>query len=370
MGVDIARLGPARPTATRTRARSRTKPQVASLAAAETPRLRRRGACSRRAFVAAAALAATGGLLRGRLAAANPAPTAVQLRRSYARTYGDACVTQVVAATANGKICALFIDDYIYMPSDQGYEPVPCSDEAFGDGAREGYVLVSKRQNNELYSAAMREQDSAAQSWLDSVEALERYSAGKAPQELYGVDAVAGCTFVSPQAYLIAAAQAAGGPYLTVEGSYVARPGVPLRLARATGAAWAGEAFGDAVVLYQEDTAVLTSYDELCYLPFDLQGANGMPNSDAAFGACCASGLVLASKAVNNQAYSRQMAAQGAATQDWGTSVAAIQAETCGLTAEQVARLGVDTATGSTLESTALIAQIAAEALAEGPGAE
>lgn len=91
--------------------------------------------------------------------------------------------------------------------------------------------------------------------------------------------------------------------------------------------------FAVLTVAMQGDTIVAAYIDEFQFMSAEGdRPAEGVPNSDAGFGGNYPEGMVLASKKVNNDLYSFNMSDHGGATQELGTSYAAIEAFVVGKT--------------------------------------
>ena len=288
----------------------------------------------------------------------------VTLRRGYAAAHGDKCFTQVVVATAaDGTVLAASIDDYQYMAAaTAGIVPVPSSDGAFAEGYAEGMVLASKSFSNDSYSASMKEKAGSTQPWLTSMQAIEAATVGKQPSELEhaGVDAVSGATLVDTPNYLAAVAEVAKSSDIIAEGTYTG-DGSDLEIGMILTAAHGDKSFTSAIALVQGNTIVAASIDEFQYTAADSEGIEPVPNSDAGFGEGAAEGKVLMSKAVNSPVYSKALREKGGATQDWITSIDAIEDYLAGSPIDAKAP-GIDAVSGATLADTANYAQAAIDA--------
>lgn len=282
----------------------------------------------------------------------------VVLHRGYAVTHGDQCFTQVVVATAeDGTILGVNLDDYQFMASStEGLTGVPNSDDKFGEGIIADTVLISKAQNNAVYSANMEQKASSTQEWLTSIKAIEDYAVGKKAADLEdvsGLDAVSGATLVDTANYLKAIAETAENDDLVAEGTYTG-DGSDLSMGSSLSAVHGQSAFCSVVALVQGDDIVAASIDEFQFMSKDTAGIEPVPNSDAAFGEKYADGVVLASKAVNSKVYSENLKAKGNATQDWDTSIEAIEEFVAGKTPDELGSVSSpDAVSGATLTDTA-----------------
>lgn len=290
---------------------------------------------------------------------------AVTLHRGYASAHGDKCFTQVVVATAeDGTILAASVDDYQYMAADtDGIVAVPNSDGAFAEGYAAGMVLASKSFSNESYSASMAEKAGSTQPWLTSMQAIEASTVGKQPSELEhaGVDAVSGATLVDTPNYLAAVAEIAQNDDVIAKGTY-AGDGSDLELGMVLAAAHGDKCFTSAIALVQGDTIVAASIDDFQYMAAGTEGIEPVPNSDAGFGEGAAEDKVLVSKSVNSPAYSKSLKEKGGATQDWITSMDAIEDYLAGTPISSAKAPGIDAVSGATLVDTTNYAQAAIDA--------
>ena len=252
----------------------------------------------------------------------------VYLHRGYAAAHGDKSFTQIVVALDEaGTIVAASIDEYQFLATDtEGIVPVPNADGMSANFA-EGVTLCSKRDNDDVYSALMADHGDATQAWSDSIAAIEAFAAGKTAGDLGGVDTVAGCTLVDTAGYLSAIAAVAQDDSIVAQGQGQLEGAA---LGRANFAAHGSKAFADAVTLVSNGAVVAASIDEFQCLANDTDNLVGVPNSDGAFGENLAEGYTLGSKTQNNASYSAHMAEAAGATQDWLTSMDAIEASLVG----------------------------------------
>lgn len=73
-------------------------------------------------------------------------------------------------------------------------------------------VLMSKSVNSKIYSEGMKTKGGATQEWYVSMQAIEKFAAGKTASDVNsvsGVDAVSGATLADTAGYLKAAGSAA-----------------------------------------------------------------------------------------------------------------------------------------------------------------
>lgn len=287
---------------------------------------------------------------------ATDAPKTVTLHRGYGAAHGDKCFTSAVVATAeDGTILAASVDDYQFMAADSaGVTPVPNSDAGFAAGYAEGQALMSKTQNDDAYSAMMKEKAQATTPWLTSMKAIEGYCAGKKASDLAktNLDAVSGATLVDAPNYLKLVSDVAQSGDIVTTGTYTG-DGSDLKLGRAIAAAHGDKAFAEAVSLVQGDVLVAASIDEFQFTDAASDGLVPVPNSDAAFADGYAEGQALMSKSVNSDMYSAHMKEKAQATTPWIESMQAIEGFVAGQNIADVKVKGPDAVSGATLVDTA-----------------
>lgn len=280
----------------------------------------------------------------------------VTLHRGYGAAHGTKCFTQaVVAVKEDGTIIAVSIDDYQFMDgATEGIKPVPNADADFGAGFASGSVLISKTDNDEVYSKHMAEKASATQKWVQSMQAVEKFAIGKKPSELKGVgiDAVTGSTLADTVNYLGLVAQVAEDEAIVSEG-VLAGDGSSVSLGRVNASVHGKASFGNAVSLVESDVIVATSIDEFQFFDTTVEGIKGVPNSDADFAQGYAEGKILASKSVNSDVYSQMLKSKANATTNWIDSMKAIESFVAGKKISEAVASGPDAVSGSTLKDTA-----------------
>lgn len=133
------------------------------------------------------------------------------LGRAYFAAHGESAFAEAASLVEDDVIVAANIDEFQCSSSDSGYVGVPNSDAAFGENLAEGMVLMSKKENSETYSAAMAERGGATIAYLENIEAIEEYIAGKTIDELSAadVDSVSGATLSDTAGYIATAVAAA-----------------------------------------------------------------------------------------------------------------------------------------------------------------
>lgn len=277
---------------------------------------------------------------------------AVTLHRGYGAAHGDRGFTQVVVAVAeDGTIVAADVDEYQFLAADmQGITAVPNADGPFGEGFAEGFVLASKADNNDAYSAVMKEKAQASQSWLESMNAITERCAGKKIDEVKATDAVSGATLVDAPNYTKLILEVAADDAIVAKG--VLGEG-EAKLVRVNGAAHGDKAFTDAVVLVQDGTAVAASIDEFQFMDASTDGIKPVPSSDGEFGNNVAEGKVLMSKSQNSDVYSEHMKEKAQATTEWIDSIDAIEDYIAGKKADELKKVRPDAISGATLVDTA-----------------
>ncbi|MDT0901780.1 hypothetical protein, partial [Staphylococcus pseudintermedius] len=100
-----------------------------------------------------------------------------------AAPHGDQSFATVTVALDGDKVAATFVDEFQYVdPADFG--GVPNSNAAFGEGIKDNLVLGSKYDNNEAYSALMKDHAQATQTWEENIHAVDAFAKGKTVAEL------------------------------------------------------------------------------------------------------------------------------------------------------------------------------------------
>ena len=219
--------------------------------------------------------------------------------------------------------------------------------ENFTSYVTDGTHLVSKRVNNETYSANMASKGGATMEIAAGYKAIEDFCIGKTAADLEGVDAVSGATLVDTAGYVAEVAKAAKAAAeteaVTYEGS-IEEGALKVVL----GAAHGTKCFTLTAAYAVEGTVVLSYIDEFQYM--DPATTTGVPNAEN-FASYVTDGTHLVSKRVNNETYSNNMATKGGATMKLADGYDAIQ-NFCNGSA--VADLeGVDAVSGCTLVDTA-----------------
>ena len=285
----------------------------------------------------------------------------LQIGQSYTAAHGDKCFTYAVAVVQDDVIVAAYLDEFQFMSAADGVTGVPNSDSDFGASYAEGKVLGSKRENAAYYSENMASAGSTVA--IDAnFDAIQNYAVGKTIDELTtaagdenAVDLVSGATLVDTAGYLNAIAEAARNAQENQAVEFTGESD-QLTLNVAYGAAHGTKCFTLASALTDGENIVLSYIDDLQFMSSD-DGVVGVPNSDGGFGANVAEGKVLASKRVNNDYYSTNMAAAGS-TVSIAANFDAIQNHINGMSIADTEALAgeenpVDAISGATLVDTA-----------------
>ena len=284
------------------------------------------------------------------------------LHRGYGAAHGDRGFTQVVAAVAeDGTIVDVNIDEYEFFAADvEGAMPVPNADAGFGESFVEGFVLVSKADNNDAYSARMKEKAQSTQPWLESIKAIEQNCVGKKAAEIDAADAVSGATLVDTPNYTKLVLEVIGDDAITAKGTLGEGAA---KLSRVNGAAHGEKAFADAVVLVQDGMAVAASIDEFQFMDASTDGLKPVPSSDGKFGANVVEGKALASKSQNSDIYSAHMKEKAQATTEWIASMRSIEDYIAGKKADELKKVRPDAVSGATLVDTVGYVAVAEKAV-------
>lgn len=296
------------------------------------------------------------------------------LHRAYPKEV-DGAFTNVVVATSGDKIVDAIIDEYQYYEADSDYKAVPNSDGAFGEGTAEGKILGSKMDNNEAYSADMKEAGGEV-TLLETYNAITDFVKGKTIAELEDflnenddeqiLDAVTGATFKSTPNLVKMIVEAAKDDTFVASGDAENPDDVEVRYA--LGAPHGDKSFGNAVVAVEGDKIIAASIDEYQY----LDGGAGVPGSEGGFGeGYNDSNVVLGSKLENNEMYSDLMTEHAESTVALKDNYAAIENFVAGKTVEEVKAViesatpgeAIDEVTGATLVDTAGYLQLIIDAV-------
>lgn len=287
------------------------------------------------------------------------------LHRGYGSAPGDNSLTQIVVATAeDGTILAASIDDFEFMDaSAAGVMPVPNSDAGLGKDYAAGKVMVSKTDGTEAYSAKMKAEGGATQTWAKSMKAIEEFCAGKKPEELEKatLDSVSGATLVHTPEYLKLVAKLSSDSSITTTGKY-SGDGSDLKVGRTLAAAHGKDAVTHACSLVQGDAIIAANIDDYQVFDAATAGLKPMPSSDKTFGKGFAAGKALISKAQNNDLYSKLMKEKAQATQPWLQSMQAIESFVAGKKIDDAKAKSPDAVSGATLIDTVNYVQAAATA--------
>ncbi len=268
--------------------------------------------------------------------------TEVVLRRAYAAPHGNRSFARVAVVMNGDVIVAANIEEFQYGGVDAENEFLPNSDLGFGEGSVDA-KLYSKRVNNDLYSQNMAERGEATMKLVEGYKAIEDYAKGKTAADLEAlladstegelIDDISSSTLVDTYGYVQAIIDAAKNTDMESKG--VAKGNVEdIQIGFIQHAAHGERAVADTVVAVLDGVIVAANIDEFQYMGAD--GNTGVPNSDDAFGENYAEGGVLASKRVNNETYSGNMAERGEATMQLVEGYRAIEDHTVGMTAQEV----------------------------------
>jgi len=292
--------------------------------------------------------------------------TTLKVGRADYASHGTKSFANAVVVLAGDKIVASSIDEYQFMAKASNIG-VPNSDTDFGKNyADPDMVLGSKLVNAEAYSKNMATRGGSTVSIDKNFKAIEEYVKGKTVAELEKtlanntveqmVDVISGATLVDNHGYVAAIVAAAK---LAKENSAFTVDTFALdhlTITRADYAAHGTKSFANAVVILAGDKVVASSIEEYQFM---AKASNtGVPNSDTDFGKNYADpNMVLASKLVNVEAYSKNMATRGGSTISLDNNWKAIETYVAGKTVAQLEKIlstntpeqMVDAVSGATL---------------------
>lgn len=282
--------------------------------------------------------------------------SAFRLNSMDGAAHGTKCFTVSTVFTDGNQIALSYIDEFQYLSAD-GAEGVPNS-EGLAENIADGFVLASKRINNQSYSANMTESAESTveiavnydkiQEYVNgkSISELESFVSDKTPEEV--VDAVSGATLVDTSNYINALVDAAKEVTPSSAGSR------NLQIGQVEYAAHGTKSFAITSVVLEGDKIVDIYIDEYQYM--SAEDAVGVPNSEDLAGSV-AEGMVLGSKRVNNKFYSKNMAESADATIEIAANFDALQLYARGKTISELESLlkdktkeeVVDAVSGATL---------------------
>lgn len=138
-----------------------------------------------------------------------------ELKTSLQAPHGDKAFAVVGVVLDGDKIAAATIDELQFVEGED-WDSIVDSDTDFGGNYPEGKVLASKLENDEEYSAMMKENADATKTYAENIKAITDFAKGKtvaeleaAIEELNGLsedasisDVVSGATFVDTAGYL------------------------------------------------------------------------------------------------------------------------------------------------------------------------
>lgn len=288
------------------------------------------------------------------------------LRRSLKAPHGEGSFARVAVVTDGDKIVDASIDEFQYFDADSDFVGLPNQDEdtEFKAGNAEGKILGSKVENNDQYSALMKEKAGSTVSIADNYKAIQNFVKGKTIEELKevvagaedgkAIDAVTGATLVDTKGYLEAIIETAEGrDNVTI---FEAANADDIKVQQLFGTAGNKNAVTDTFVVLEGDKIIAANIDEYQYME-----GKGVPNSDKKFGENFADKeKVLASKLENNDDYSGKMKEIAKATKTLKESLNAIEEFVVGKTPEEIKEVidgsepgkPVDAISGATLTST------------------
>ena len=255
------------------------------------------------------------------------------MRQMYTAPHGTKSFAAVNVLMNGDTIVSAHLDEFQYLaPAD--FKGVPNADGGFGESFPADVVLASKAENNDGYSALMKEKGGATQTWAQSITAITDFAKGKTVADLEKAvadlealgeegnpaDVISGATFSDSRGYLQAIVDTAKNGLVSIGATTET---TDLKEAQLLGAPHGDKSFAMTTVAMDGDKVAAVFVDEFQFV--DLTQFGGVPNSDSDFGAGVAEGVVLASKVANNEAYSAMMKEKGGATKTYADNMKAIQ---------------------------------------------
>lgn len=279
----------------------------------------------------------------------------IALRRTYFAAHGDKAFGRFAVIMDGDKFVQAHIDEFQFGDKDGGNTLVPNSDKAFGEGYAEGKALYSKNANFESYSARMAEKAKATNKLDANYKAIQDFVVGKTVADVEKViadapdgkpvDAISGSTLVDTKGYLKGIVEAAKNTAMEAKGK--ASDSANVKLAFIQGAPHGDKSFADTLVAVEGDKIVAANIDEFQF----LKAGTPVPNADKAFGEGFAEGVVLASKKVNSDTYSKNMAEKAKATNTIINNYKAIEEFVVGKTIAEVEKIVADAPDGKPVDA-------------------
>ena len=255
------------------------------------------------------------------------------MRQMYTAPHGTKSFAVVNVLMNGDTIVSAHLDEFQYLaPAD--FKGVPNADGGFGESFPADVVLASKAENNDGYSAMMKEKGGATQTWAQSITAITDFAKGKTVADLEKAvadlealgeegnpaDVISGATFSDSRGYLQAIVETAKNGLVSIGATTET---TDLKEAQLLGAPHGDKSFAMTTVAIDGDKVAAVFVDEFQFV--DLTQFGGVPNSDSDFGAGVAEGVVLAAKVANNEAYSAKKKEKGGATKTYADNMKAIQ---------------------------------------------
>ncbi|MFD1484880.1 peptidoglycan-binding protein [Lacticaseibacillus baoqingensis] len=259
-----------------------------------------------------------------------PGAGTLVMRQLYAAPHGTQSFAAVNVTLNGDTIVGARIDEFQYVDKSSDWTGVPNSDKDFGKSYPKGKFLIGKAQNSAPYSALMKKEAKATQTWEQSMTAIQNYVKGKKVSDLKTTikdlkatkkasDVVSGATFADTAGYVQAIYDAATTGMVSTgitttdnnvtEGQVLAAP-------------HGKQSFAVVTVAMQGNKVANSFVDEFQYVPAKTFGA--VPNSNKDFGKGIAAGTVLGSKRANSDPYSALMKKEAKATHTWTENATAI----------------------------------------------
>lgn len=275
----------------------------------------------------------------------NVTPTIVQaqeeglaVRIGYGAPHGNQSFGSAVVVLNGDTITDVYLDEFQYVEGED-WTGVPNSDAGFGENYPEGFSLISKRENNDGYSALMEEHAASTVSYTDNLAAIEDFVTGKSITEveetiteLEGLgedgsvaDVISGATLVDSSGYLQLILDVAN------EGiDFAIADGENVEIKQTLASPHGNRSFAIATAVVDGDTVLSGIIDEFQYV--EGEGWTGVPNSDSKFGENYPENNILVSKLVDSEGYSAMMTEHAGSTVTYLDSISAISEFVAGKT--------------------------------------
>ena len=133
----------------------------------------------------------------------------LSLNQAFGNPHDNAGVGTATVLTDGKTVILAYLEEFQFLPKEDKVVAVPNSDGELGKSYKEGQLLASKRENNEYYSALMKQYANSTMSIADGYDAIQEAVDGKAISDVKAMagkdsasDAVSSATLADTLKYL------------------------------------------------------------------------------------------------------------------------------------------------------------------------